>query len=412
MQTTRLGITLGAVLVVAACHGEWSEEPAGGGVGMAVKHPPSDLSIINDLSMSVPGPDLASGGGSGGVSFQSARFFATSCANDVEVADLNGDAKPDVALSGGSGATACVLLGDGLGGLGAAANYPAASAPPAGSPGVTNNAEVAIADYDGDHHVDLAVGFAGGVSLLLGRGDGTFGAPSTLPSVGRGSGLTLTTDFNGDLIPDLAIGDSIAVEIWLGAGNGTFNWAGNAGGYATTALWAMALGDFNGDSRRDLVTASATLGTRAVVEALGAGDGTFSNGGQSTFSNDFTMWAPLAAGDFNGDGRTDFAVAVTDALQNPALAVFLGPLSGPTLFASPGNVSAVAAGDINGDGRLDLVTPTAALLGNGDGTFQPYVTWNASGAGVIAVADLNGDGRADVVETTSGGVDVFLSSSN
>ena len=68
---------------------------------------------------------------------------------------------------------------------------------------------------------------------------------------------------------------------------------------------AIVAGDFNGDGRTDLAVAND--GDNAVSVLLGNGDGTFQTAGQPT------RWEPspyaIVAGDFNGDGRTDLAVA-------------------------------------------------------------------------------------------------------
>jgi len=58
-----------------------------------------------------------------------------------------------------------------------------------------------------------------------------------------------------------------------------------------------------------------------------------------------------------------------------------------------------ALGDMNGDGRLDIVTAGSAgmglLLGEGDGSFAPTLTYGAL-SGTPALGDLDGDGRVDI----------------
>jgi subtilisin family serine protease len=116
--------------------------------------------------------------------------------------------------------------------------------------------------------------------------------------------------------------------------------------------------------------------------------------------------AAVATGDFNGDGKRDWAVA--NAGSN-SIWIYLGNGDGtaqlPTIISLRGLAPvALAAADMNHDGKLDLVVGeadsgmVAVLLGNGDGTFEPELQFAAPGAPVsLAVADFNGDGNPDVV---------------
>jgi hypothetical protein len=117
----------------------------------------------------------------------------------------------------------------------------------------------------------------------------------------------------------------------------------------------------------------------------------------------------------NGDHKLDLAVA-----SDPGISVLIGkgdgtfqPLVSYSLPSAVGQMM-VASGDMNGDGRLDLLSasqcrtttsgcrPNGAIgvaSGNGDGTFQPAFTLD-SGAGAtawIGSADLNLDGKPDIV---------------
>jgi large repetitive protein len=102
-----------------------------------------------------------------------------------------------------------------------------------------------------------------------------------------------------------------------------------------------------------------------------------------------------------------------------------GLFGSPTPYGSGGYGSdSVAIADVNGDGKPDLIVANACiayvgcstgavgvLLGNGDGTFQPAVSYGSGGqtAESVALADLNGDGKLDiVVANQSGTVGVLL----
>ncbi len=82
-------------------------------------------------------------------------------------------------------------------------------------------------------------------------------------------------------------------------------------------------------------------------------------------------------------------------------------------YNSGGNLaSSGAVADVNGDGKPDLIAANGTapgsvgvLLGNGDGTFRPVVTYPSGGnrASSVAVADVNGDGRPDLLALNSSG---------
>jgi acetyl esterase/lipase len=170
---------------------------------------------------------------------------------------------------------------------------------------------VAAADLNGDGFPDLVVTLFASpqpskLSLLLGNGDGSFRPPQTI-AVGVAPMSAAVADFNGDGIPDLAVANSQSdnVSILLGKGDGTFASAQNylVAGYPQS----ITVGDFNGDGIPDLVTAGWMA---AVSVLLGNGDGTFQ------VSRDFEAGAlpvAVALGDFNGDGRADLVVADFDA---------------------------------------------------------------------------------------------------
>jgi len=231
-------------------------------------------------------------------------------------------------------------------------------------------------------------------------------------------------DFNGDGKLDLAVadnGDSTTaddggVSIMLGNGDGTFQAARQF--RAGRNPVAIAIGDFNGDGRLDLVVSAMgdgpTGGNRELSILLGNGDGTFQapitrTAGRNTFT--------LAVGDFNGDGKLDVAASdVSDPSVNAdgGVELFLGngdgTLQPPTLIAAGKNPVALVVKDWNGDGKLDLAVanqhdpdPThfnggvSILLGNGDGTFQPPTFIRvAQFPTSLTTGDLNGDGKADL----------------
>src|SRR6266571_1528418 len=162
---------------------------------------------------------------------------------------------------------------------------------------------------------------------------------------------------------------------------------------------ALAAGDFNGDGRSDLVVASDRTSDVSVL--LGSGDGAF--GPQARFAVG-ELPSSVVVGDFNGDGRADLVVA--NSLSND-VSVLLG--NGDGTFSAQLRFLAgtfpvfLAVGDFNGDARPDLAVANfgsgdvSVLLGNGDGSFRYQVCFAAGFIPLAAaVGDFNGDGHPDL----------------
>jgi hypothetical protein len=335
----------------------------------------------------------------------------------IAVGDFNGDGIEDLATVNATDSTVTVLFGKGDGTFTAAAISLDAGLVPV---------SIAVGDFNGDGKADLVVasvhtintGFgvgAGALTILLGNGDGTFTAAATSPATGTWPSFVAAADFNGDGIEDLAVANlntnntgygAGTLTILLGNGDGTFMVAPSPStGYGPS--W-LAIGDFNNDGKVDIAVANisgsggfdANTGSTVTV-LLGNGDGTF-----TAAASPATGYNPasLVAGDFNGDGNLDIAVANEDG---NTITVLLGNGNGSfTAAASPDTgdgPGSIVEGDFNGDGVPDLATANhldntvTVLLGNGDGTFtladSPSTSTYPPSA---AVGDFNGDGFSDI----------------
>jgi hypothetical protein len=327
----------------------------------------------------------------------------------VVVGDFNHDGKLDLAVlnsgdaSAGDNGGVSILLGNGDGTFQPAKNLAIGK----------NCTSIAGGDFDGDGNEDLVlvrpgdptVSDYGDVTLFLGNGDGTFRQGQVVP-LGTNPSVSnqavLAWDLNGDGRLDLVVAHFSQFSVLLGNGNGTFqspvDYPGFPGGASPT--W-LATVDLAGNGVKDL----AVAGGLDLGLWLNNGDGTFSHG---TLFVDSGLHA---AGDFNGDRKDDLVVNSISVKcvykcrpgsggGTDSSKLLLGNGDG-TFQPAKGVPFASGAGDFDGDGNMDLVGQSSQiqiLPGNGDGTFQSLIAFAINPTETLSqVVDVNGDGAPDLV---------------
>lgn len=360
---------------------------------------------------------MAGAAGTGGmrpppapVDFLAGRaYFAGDTAYRVAIGDLNGDGRPDLVTGEGSNTSGVnVLLNNGNG-----------FAPPMriAIASVATTISLAIGDLDGDGRPDLAVTVAkeGRVAVLLNQGGGTFAAPVNI-TTGMNPVVVAIGDVNTDGRADLIVGTTqdLGVAFFINDGRGGFAAAGSH--FFGETPGAVLVTDLNADGKQDVVIGGppspSPSGAIPFVSVL-INDGT----GQFTASVNRVGTeggvVALAAGDLDGDGRSDL-LAVGDEEFMPNLGILRNtgaavPFASPAVMYTAGrDVAGARIGDMNGDGRNDVVFVTkfggsvtvwlkravSGLPADAFNALDPFFGGYAPAAMVLG--DVNGDGRLDV----------------
>ena len=381
--------------------------------------------------------------GNGKGKFKKPVYYSTGTtqqSNTITLADLRGDGRLDILTSNGDGSLS-VLLNNGAGKYGAATVINGASGSEAGN--------IVIGDFNNDGKLDAAITNYSGtaINVLLGNGDGTFGAPISTPSGINPIGLA-AGDFNGDGKLDLALTSwdaSGELTIFTGNGNGSFTvgasypfntWTQCYPSGGANPYW-LGAADLNQDGKLDLAVAVqySACDTEYSGENTWGAALVYTGNGDGTFTLDEGPWvggvdnSGIALGDFNSDGMIDMAVAGNAAwttqewvtiMQNSTQPVSVSPLSMTFAAEAVGSSSKAQTVVITNDEKTSLTISKVALGGADAGdfvlkngcasslltganctltvTFKP----TASGTRTAAVAITDGAGTQNVALTGTG----------
>jgi hypothetical protein len=393
----------------------------------------SDIAVVNSQGLTV----FACDGKNNFTALPGQTFPTIPSPDNIASGDFNGDGFPDLVVADTKNKNVAVLLNNAKGSFSLKTSVPVNAA--------QSRQPFAIADFNGDGNVDLAVSDGVIINMLLGDGTGAFIAAPNIPFSSTGYiSFSVTGDFNNDRKPDLVITDgnvwlntlpSISanpkiIQFQVGYGQAVPSpihltiapagttassnqaWLSYASGQVSVNPAGLSAGQYKGTIR---FNAPNSFGTLVQVSlSVNAPSGTFT----TTSNSPPPIAGTPSVGDFNGDGIPDLLAG-----NNNVLTVWFGDGKGnftasssQTMVPSSGPL---ALGDFNLDGHLDIAffqfsysTQTSGfvqstltiqtLLGDGTGAFtigpvsSSAPSSIAFGFAVPLVADFNLDGIPDL----------------
>lgn len=307
--------------------------------------------------------------------------------NDLTSGDVNGDGNVDLVVSSPTLKLARLLTSDGTGQFTETKSYQFQNGP----------VGVALADFDHDSKLDLAVVVGGQTTVLAGDGAGKFGTkPEPLPNLTKFE----IADMNLDGRLDIVSPETNNISIYPGDGAGGFGAKVNFPQAFSASKIVIA--DMNVDGKFDILQSNQSGGFLYYCAGDGAG----------SIATPSLMLASVCynfhAGDFTNDSVPDVFVLiggfgpgyVAPGNGDGTLGALLGPTTGVNGF------QASTIGELNGDGSLDVaLSPfsgaVTAFFNDGTGNFGTSIHFTG-GPGRLFILDINHDDNPDFVVSAGG----------
>jgi len=335
--------------------------------------------------------------GDGDTTFQIAPQYEVGInPNSVVSADFNSDHHQDLATANTVGKTITILLNDGSG------NF---SGEPIEIDVLGDPFIIKTTDLDSDGNIDLIASDTLNTRLIMLLGDGAsgFGTFNYYPLTDNPYDLVIG-DFNEDNNPDVAVSLNFDKVLVL-FGNGLGSFIGVTQLDFSSRLTAITSADFNGDGHLDLATRELTR------FSINFGDGSGEFGQRRDYNTDYpssVVWDKIETSDFNHDGNQDIIV-----LSWLVGEIWLGDGEGGMIYHTSVNAQSslnvgLALKDFNGDANIDIAMGgevVTLLLGDGAGNFNPgqynYIATPIMHFSMVCLnslcsGDFNGDGNSDL----------------
>ena len=370
-----------------------------------------DLIIAGASSRAAYASGVSISWGKGDGTFTATLGLPSHSASAVVVADFNADGRTDIGIANGYADSVILNLNKSGRTFAAAASYKVGQIYLYYS--VALPGAIVAGEFTGDHHTDVAVATKNGVQVVRNTGNGAMASPLAADTFFYPREI-IAAPLNNDSNIDFAIvgsddrGNPFMVTLF-GDGTGRFPTSFNP----FVPVWfGLMAGKFNSDAMLDL--AYIDYG-QSIFTLINSGNNTFVNTGPVV---DYVMGGAPVAGEFNGDGISDFAV-----LDGTSVDIYLshgtGVYTGPTSYGAGAGPASLLVRDINNDGKRDLLIADnqgrqiVVLLGNGDGTFQsPRFAPTLEQPSSVTVGDFNRDGKLDIAAGCEKSIEVKLGNGN
>ncbi|CAF4016179.1 unnamed protein product [Adineta steineri] len=326
----------------------------------------------------------------------------------VATGDFNNDNRLDIVVSNNGLGSISIFYGNGDGTFSNLTNYTTGSG--------SQPTWVVVSDFNNDAILDITVANSGtdNIGVFFGNVNHSFYDQITFSTgISSDPDALVYEDFNNDNQLDIAFANygTNSIGVLLGCINGTFFDPLTYSTGDNSQPYFLAVGDFNKDERLDVV--AANFGTDNIGMFFGYVNEDFLNApAYSTGSS--SQVTSIAVGDFNNDTRLD--VVITNNATNNVKVIF-GSGYGTFLYDitySTGNASqpcSVSVADLNNDNRLDFVVANSGIntisifFSNGTGTFSNqiiYSTGISSQPYSVVILDFNNDTRLDIAVASYG----------